>query len=72
MKKLISYSLCPDPSCSTGKAIHLSKQAAEAHIRSLYKLDKDIEDTCIYRCPICSNWHVGRMGTKRHRNKYLK
>jgi len=53
----------------SGKHIHKSRGAAEAHIRSLVKIEPDIQWNA-YLCVYCRGWHVGRSRKGAHRNKY--
>jgi len=41
-----------------GKHRHKSEGAAMAHVRSLKRLDEDV-NVSAYRCPFCKKWHVG-------------
>lgn len=50
----------------TNKISHISKGAAEAHLRSLPNPDISVA----YRCRFCMKWHVGRM-TDRKRTYLL-
>lgn len=54
--------------CSrTGKQCHKSKGAADAHLRSLLKLDAPDEPEILstFICRFCESWHVGHNEMKR-------
>lgn len=53
----------------TNKHCHLSKGAAEAHIRNLIKTDK-YKGQVAYVCLECQQWHVGREKKNTHKSKY--
>lgn len=51
------------------KVSHPSRGAAEAHLRSLTKLDTSY-DGKVYPCIYCHGWHIGRAKKLLHKNKY--
>lgn len=63
-----------DPTCPTGKTVHVSQQAATDQLVSL-KRDKQGQNMHAYRCSICQNFHIGhipgfqRGNRKRQREK---
>lgn len=45
------------------KEQHISREAAEAQVRSLVNRDLQKDNSLHpYRCPDCSQWHVGHRG----------
>jgi heterodisulfide reductase subunit B len=48
---------------------HKSKGAAEAHLRSMVKIEKD-EGITVYPCPYCHFWHIGH--TPKRKRRYDK
>ena len=56
----------PHPfSCATGKACHASRKTAKRHRKTLAGRYGDATHA-IYRCRLCSYWHVGHKHKGRH------
>jgi hypothetical protein len=55
--------------CPSGKHRHPSKGAAEAHLRSLLRVEPEYRGH-VYPCIECREWHVGRLKKNAHVNKF--